>query len=328
MKNVLLFTGLKEGYYFEPFLKHCRNSNIFIFDPDHFPTNLTFDLGSKASGEGSFGHLDVFYYQGNLASMSITRISHAQIDKAWYLRENPLSSEKNKNVEERFRENESRSALEALYSSLHCEWINKKSTIDFISNNKFYQQEIARKAGLIVPETHISNDPKVIQTFSKQKSLLIKPMGYIKFDEKGKLFLYAQRFEHHELEHKSRALRMCPVFAQEYVEKLVEHRIMVIGKEILSCSIDSQASERTKTDWRRYDFDNVAHAKSELPKSVQDALFKFMQMIGLQYGAIDMIETKTGDFVFLEVNPSGQWGWIAEMAKLPIAKSVARLLDY
>jgi len=50
-------------------------------------------------------------------------------------------------------------------------------------------------------------------------------------------------------------------------------------------------------------------------------------MIGLQYGAIDLIETPKREFVFLEVNPSGQWGWIADFARLPIPEAVVEMLE-
>ena len=33
------------------------------------------------------------------------------------------------------------------------------------------------------------------------------------------------------------------------------------------------------------------------------------------------------EFVFLEVNPSGQWGWIADFARLPIPEAVVEMLE-
>lgn len=55
-------------------------------------------------------------------------------------------------------------------------------------------------------------------------------------------------------------------------------------------------------------------------------LLRFMSSIDLRYGAIDLIETPNGEFVFLEVNPSGQWGWITTLAHLPVAEAVAKML--
>ena len=52
-----------------------------------------------------------------------------------------------------------------------------------------------------------------------------------------------------------------------------------------------------------------------------------MEGVDLRYGAIDLIETPDGEFVFLEVNPSGQWGWIADLGGLPIPEAVADMLE-
>ena len=160
-----------------------------------------------------------------------------------------------------------------------------------------------------------------------EEGLLLKSIGYIKLDEEGRKFLYSQRFSHSEIVESAEAIRRCPIFCQEYVQKLYEYRVMVIGNRVLACRIDSQASEKTKVDWRHYDFENVEHSPVELPLGIQENLLRFMKMIGLQYGAIDLIETPKREFVFLEVNPSGQWGWIADFARLPIPEAVVEMLE-
>ena len=35
-----------------------------------------------------------------------------------------------------------------------------------------------------------------------------------------------------------------------------------------------------------------------------------MEALGLRFGAIDFIRTPEGEHVFLEVNPSGEWGML------------------
>lgn len=101
---------------------------------------------------------------------------------------------------------------------------------------------------------------------------------------------------------------------------------MVIGSQVLACRIDSQASEKTKIDWRHYDFDLVEHVNVQLPMEIKIRLLNFMKDVGLRYGAIDMIERPDGNFVFLEVNPSGQWGWITNIAKVPVVEAVVSML--
>ena len=51
-----------------------------------------------------------------------------------------------------------------------------------------------------------------------------------------------------------------------------------------------------------------------------------MERLGLNYGAIDMIVTPDGRYVFLEVNPQGQCQWIEEVTGLPINEALCDLL--
>lgn len=41
---------------------------------------------------------------------------------------------------------------------------------------------------------------------------------------------------------------------------------------------------------------------------------------------LDLVLTPDGRYVFLEVNPSGQYGWIQDLVGLPIDEAVADLL--
>jgi len=54
-KNILLIAGLKEQYYFAPFLDACENVNvnIHICDPSRYPTEA-----SICSIQDSEGHID------------------------------------------------------------------------------------------------------------------------------------------------------------------------------------------------------------------------------------------------------------------------------
>jgi glutathione synthase/RimK-type ligase-like ATP-grasp enzyme len=45
----------------------------------------------------------------------------------------------------------------------------------------------------------------------------------------------------------------------------------------------------------------------------------------LKFGAIDLILTPAGEYVFLEVNPNGQWAWLD--AAVPGLDIRERLID-
>ena len=46
----------------------------------------------------------------------------------------------------------------------------------------------------------------------------------------------------------------------------------------------------------------------------------------LVFGAIDMIVTPAGEYVFLEINANGQYLWIEKQTGLPITSSIVDLL--
>jgi len=51
-----------------------------------------------------------------------------------------------------------------------------------------------------------------------------------------------------------------------------------------------------------------------------------VEKLGLVFGCIDMIVTPRGEFIFLEINPNGQWLWIEELTGLPISEAIANTL--
>ncbi len=51
-----------------------------------------------------------------------------------------------------------------------------------------------------------------------------------------------------------------------------------------------------------------------------------MKIFGLVYGAFDFIVTPDGRYVFLEVNPSGQYMWIECATGLEITAALADAL--
>lgn len=327
MKTVLLIAGLGQRYYYDPFLKACKTKKlrICIFDPNRFPSEASISIALDVHGALT-GFIDVLEYKSG--ELMGCQLSLRDISVAWYLREDSTEAKEDSFLEDRFSNNESRGAIRSFLSVLKCKWVNRKETVEFLASNKLYQQLIANHAGLLVPNTLISNNSESVANFSDpEEGLLLKSIGYIRLDEEGRKFLYSQRFSHSEIIGSAEAIRRCPIFCQEYVQKLYEHRVMVIGNRVLACRIDSQASEKTKVDWRHYDFENVEHSPVELPPGIQENLLHFMRAIDLQYGAIDLIETPKGEFVFLEVNPSGQWGWIADFARLPIPEAVAEMLE-
>jgi glutathione synthase/RimK-type ligase-like ATP-grasp enzyme len=117
-----------------------------------------------------------------------------------------------------------------------------------------------------------------------------------------------------------------PGIFQPYVHKQFEVRVVVVGRRLFACAIQSQRSERTRDDWRRYDHPNTPYEVYDLPADVADKLLRLMERMRLVFGSIDLIVTPDGEHVFLEVNPNGQFDFIAKLAGLPIYEHFAAML--
>jgi glutathione synthase/RimK-type ligase-like ATP-grasp enzyme len=71
---------------------------------------------------------------------------------------------------------------------------------------------------------------------------------------------------------------------------------------------------------------NAKHVAHDLPDDVADKLRGLMHRLGLIYGAIDLRLTPDGRYVFLEINPAGQFLYVEQQTGQPIAAALAARL--
>jgi len=122
------------------------------------------------------------------------------------------------------------------------------------------------------------------------------------------------------------AIRYCPVTVQPYVDKRVELRITVVADRVFPVELDSQWTNHTRHDWRRGDHHHARYAVHNLPQVVERRCVELVERLGLRFGAIDMILTPDGRYVFLEINPNGAWLWMERTTGLPIGAAISDLL--
>ena len=100
-------------------------------------------------------------------------------------------------------------------------------------------------------------------------------------------------------------------------------RVTIIGDEIFAATVDLRDLE--------YDVDvrmnlNAKHVAHDLPDDIADKLRGLMRRLGLVYGAIDLRLTGDGRYVFLEINPAGQFLYVEEQTGQPLAAALAARL--
>lgn len=110
---------------------------------------------------------------------------------------------------------------------------------------------------------------------------------------------------------------------QEQIDKAYEVRLVVVGREVFAARIDA-GSDAARVDWRS-DADALTYSVIDPPPHVRVASVALTARLGLNFGAFDFAVTPAGKWVFFEVNPNGQWGWIPDIRE-PITHALADLL--
>lgn len=209
-----------------------------------------------------------------------------------------------------------------------CTWVNNPDAIEKASH-KLFQLRTAVECGFNIPQTLVTNSPSSLRLFLEKSSskAIYKAFNSGEVDESRKLVIYTNTIgDIEERRNWEDGLIVCPGIFQNQIEKSYEVRVTVVGNQVFSAHIDSQSNERTRTDWRRYDFDRMAHSKYTLPQDVSEKCVTLVKKLDLTFGAIDLIVTPEGEYVFLEINANGQWAWIEFVAGHPISEAIANEL--
>ena len=59
---------------------------------------------------------------------------------------------------------------------------------------------------------------------------------------------------------------------------------------------------------------------------MRTAIKRIMHILGLRFGGMDLALVD-GVHYFIEVNPTGEWGWLISSARLPIDKAIVDFLS-
>ncbi len=196
------------------------------------------------------------------------------------------------------------------------------------AESKVYQLSVAKALGLRIPNTIISNDAQEVRDFYKStpQGIVAKPLrlGYFDYGDR-QTSVYTNQVNWPDLADDI-SIKVAPVIYQELIQKQYDIRVTVVGDQVFAAAIDSQINPTAMIDWRKSDADNLPHHRHKLPPEIEQACINLLVKLGLQYGAIDFALTPDDEYVFLEINPNGQWAWIEDKLQLPISEAIATWL--
>jgi glutathione synthase/RimK-type ligase-like ATP-grasp enzyme len=295
---------------------------VFRFHPDEYPDAFSISLEIRD------GRIDGEIRSGR------RRLSFQDICAAWYRRSRALfaplpSLNLLQGDLENFVNVQSSAMMAGLFASLQTLWVGQPSALRR-AEVKALQLVHAAEAGLATPATLISNESERAAAFCGalgDAECAIKPLIATRVDgeDGARLPLTTTLPRGHALD----SVAAAPTILQPYIDKEYELRCVVMGDRIFTARLNSQDKESARKDWRAAavaEEGDVEHERYDLPERVRAALHRLVRSFDLNFASIDMIVTPKGEFVFLDLNPNGQWLWLEEELGLPLVGGMADLL--
>jgi MvdD-like protein with pre-ATP grasp domain len=194
------------------------------------------------------------------------------------------------------------------------------------------QLATAQHLGLRVPRTLLTNSPAAVRDFYEECDgrIITKAVWRGVLDPSGAYvagqprFVYTSEVKEEHLALLDGVRATAHVF-QERVDKALELRVVVIGRQIFAVEIYSQLAEASKLDWRQ-SYKDIRYGVHSLPQALEATLLQLLRTFNIQYASMDLIITPTGEYVWLELNPNGQFLWLEPPTGLPMVEAMAHVL--
>jgi hypothetical protein len=243
-----------------------------------------------------------------------SRVNFDEIKSIWYRRPAyPILQGIKEAATEKFIIDESVSTLEGIWRCLKCYWVSNPDSIRK-AEFKLYQLNVAQQIGFKIPSTLLTNIPSAASDFYNiQEEIIYKPISIGRLERNDTIGLIftnpvdaakAKRFSN---------VRHSPALFQKLIHKALDIRVNVIGNKVFAVEIHSQKDSQTKYDWRRGEISKIKHKLHILPSDIENLCYKLVRDLNLEFGAIDLVLTPDGEYIFLEINPNGQWAWIQQL---------------
>ena len=286
----------------------ARDARVELLDLSEFPTQLALAMTFEAGGR-----------KAELRRRGGGVLDFSTVTSVWWRRPQPFKPPAGMNpTAQRFMVSEAATAFQGLYQSLDAKWVNVPAH-DAVAAHKPYQLALAQDIGLEIPPTLMTNDVEQAERFWRRHE---GEVIYKQFIATQETWRETRRLSRDDESHAD-AVAHAPVIFQRHVPAVADLRITAVGGEYFAAATDVRNAGYPQDVRMNLDAKYVAH---ELPSELIEKLNVLMERLGLVYGAIDMRLTHDGRYVFLEINPAGQFLYIEKATGQPIAAALADVL--
>ena len=224
-------------------------------------------------------------------------------------------------VQEQLERNQWSSFLRNLIIFQNANWINNP-VYTYRAENKMFQLCFAESCGLQIPKTYVSNIS--VNMLEREKKYIVKSLDTALFydtQNNKEMFTYSNVVSGEELQDYE--LASAPIIIQEFLNPKVDCRVTYIQGKLFPVKI-LQNGEGLYGDWRLRK-DELEYVPFQLPPNISMAICKLMQKLEIQFGGIDLAIVGEKYF-FIEVNPTGEWGWLEIKTGMQISQTIKKAL--
>lgn len=204
----------------------------------------------------------------------------------------------------------------------------KIGTYEKNSLNKFIILKKAKKIGLDIPNTIVTNSQSKAISFLKKNNfeIITKPLYEVisfSIDDYVYVSLTSVITKPSEIPNS-----FSITLFQNCIEKEYEVRVFYLDGNFYSMAIFSQNNTKTKIDFRDYDQEKMNKMVAfKLENTIEIKIEKLMKELKLNTGSIDLIKSKDGKYYFLEINPIGQFDFLSKNCNYNIEHKIAKYLS-
>lgn len=285
-------------------------------DPVNFPTMLT--LGAR---------LTAGQWAGRLSGRRHVDLSAV---RAVYYRR-PGTPQPAARLGEEQRSWCRRQAEHGLLGVLHAlpdvRWINDPRAAD-AADSKPVHLAVAARCGLAVPPTLVTNDPGQVADFATAAGgrIVVKALdARPPVDDTGRPTGVLYTTEVPPPLWSDPGIGLTAHLFQQLVEpKSHDVRVTAVGDRLFAVAIHTD-SKAAALDWRA-DYSALTYHVCTVPDAVRSGVYELMTHLGLVFAALDFVIGPDGTWWAVDINPSGQWGWLELQTGVPISRALADLL--
>jgi hypothetical protein len=178
--------------------------------------------------------------------------------------------------------------------------------------SKPYQSQLIRDCGFLIPETLVTNDPKMVREFHQRYRKVI----YKSISAARSIVQILKESDFERLQQ----IRWCPTQFQAFIEG-TNLRVHIVGDQVFATAVESEATDYRYA--RQQTGEDAQLREVELSDELSERCVRLTRSLGLVFSGIDLKVTPSDEVFCFEVNPSPAFSYYEGHTKQPISAAVA-----